>query len=110
MNPCPSTEQLRQLLAEQLSDADRDGVETHVEGCTACQGTLEVLTGALAPEGGRPEGGVEGCSRHEPDNGFLRRLGRRSPRAPAAHGPGGGEDSTPSPGPAATLPAAEGWP
>jgi serine/threonine protein kinase len=110
MNACPSSEQLRQLLAEQLSDADRDGVEAHVEGCPACQATLEELTGALTPGGRRPEGEAEGCSRPEPDSGFLRRLGRRSPKAPAAHGRKGGEDTAPSPGPAATLTAAECWP
>jgi WD40 repeat protein/tRNA A-37 threonylcarbamoyl transferase component Bud32 len=110
MNPCPSTEQLRQLLAEQLNDADRDGVETHVEGCAACQSTLEELTGALVPAGERREGQAEGWSRHEPDSGFLRRLVPRSPKAPAAQGGMGGEDTALSPGPAATRTDAESWP
>jgi WD40 repeat protein len=97
MNNCPSTEQLRQLLAEQMGAAERDGVEAHVEGCAACQGRLEELTAALAPAGARPEGAAEGWSRHEPDSGFLRRLRRR--KAPAAPAGKGGEDTAPSPGP-----------
>jgi tetratricopeptide (TPR) repeat protein len=109
MNACPSAEQLRRLLAEQLGEAERDGVEAHVEGCAACQGTLEELTAALVGEG-RPGGAAEGWSRHEPDSGFLRRLGRRPPNVPAARGGKGTEDMVPSPGPEATPPAAAGWP
>jgi serine/threonine protein kinase len=80
MNACPCSEQLRQLLAERLSDADRDGVEAHVEGCPVCQGTLEELTVGVTRGGGRSEGAAESWSRHEPDSGFLRRLGGKTPQ------------------------------
>jgi hypothetical protein len=30
MSPCPSTEQLCQLLAEQLADAERNTLESHI--------------------------------------------------------------------------------
>jgi tetratricopeptide (TPR) repeat protein len=44
MSPCPSREQLRRLLAEQLADAELRAVETHVETCPACQQTLARLS------------------------------------------------------------------
>jgi WD40 repeat protein len=45
MNPCPPREQLERLLHQQLTDAERDALESHVEACAACQQTLEALTG-----------------------------------------------------------------
>jgi WD40 repeat protein len=42
---CPPRERLERLLTEQLTDAERDDLEGHVEVCTACQQTLESLTG-----------------------------------------------------------------
>ena len=45
MNPCPTGDQLRRLLAEQLGDEERADVEAHVEGCPACQETLAELAG-----------------------------------------------------------------
>jgi hypothetical protein len=45
MNPCPPREQLERLLTRQLTDAERDALESHVEACAACQQTLEALTG-----------------------------------------------------------------
>jgi WD40 repeat protein len=43
MNDCPSAQQLKQLLAEQLSEPEKGEVEMHLEGCPACQGLLERL-------------------------------------------------------------------
>jgi serine/threonine-protein kinase len=43
MSGCPSREQLALLLAEQLSDVERDSVEGHAEECATCQGLLEQL-------------------------------------------------------------------
>ncbi len=44
MNPCPSVEDLRRLLAETLPQQERTPLEAHVEGCPPCQQTLEKLT------------------------------------------------------------------
>src|SRR5205807_1090363 len=45
MNPCPGREQLERLLSEQLNDAERVMVATHVEACSACQQHLHELAG-----------------------------------------------------------------
>jgi tetratricopeptide (TPR) repeat protein len=92
MKPCPSLEQFRCLLAEQLSDADRDEIEAHVEGCDACQRTLEeLLRDPTDPRGGvvwkpcpnagpgRLPGAAETDSAHEPRSDFLRLLKLGSP-------------------------------
>jgi serine/threonine-protein kinase len=44
MNRCPSPDALRRLLAEQLTGAETDAVEAHLQSCTACQQHLERLT------------------------------------------------------------------
>jgi hypothetical protein len=44
MRGCPSRDRLRQLLAEQLRDAERADVEAHIEGCAACQDSLARLS------------------------------------------------------------------
>src|SRR5262249_54563922 len=44
---CPSSKELGQLLAEELIGPERDRVEAHVEGCAACQETLEGLTAVV---------------------------------------------------------------
>jgi serine/threonine protein kinase len=44
MSPCPSREQFRQLLSEQLSDDLRALIERHVEACARCQQTLARLS------------------------------------------------------------------
>ena len=46
MSHCPSSEELRQLLADELSAARREAVEAHVETCSACQETLARLSDA----------------------------------------------------------------
>jgi hypothetical protein len=88
MSPCPSPERLRRLLAEELDDAERDPLESHVEGCAACQEALEELSRALVHEGERTQGGERSRSRHEPGSAFLRRLKLGAPDTAA----GGGED------------------
>jgi serine/threonine protein kinase/tetratricopeptide (TPR) repeat protein len=50
MTRCPSREQLRLLLAEQLGDAERGPLEDHVEGCATCQEALQQLLEADGPE------------------------------------------------------------
>jgi WD40 repeat protein len=44
MHPCPSHEELQQLLAEQLRPPAREAIEEHVEACASCQEVLVRLT------------------------------------------------------------------
>ncbi len=46
MTHCPDSAQLELLLDNRLADAERVELERHVEGCAACQQTLEGLTEA----------------------------------------------------------------
>jgi hypothetical protein len=43
---CPPPEQLERLLEEQLDDAARQAVSTHLDACPLCQQPLERLTEA----------------------------------------------------------------
>ncbi len=43
MGVCPPAESLERLLGEVLTDPERECIEAHVEGCTACQETLHRL-------------------------------------------------------------------
>jgi hypothetical protein len=75
---CPSARTLERLLAEQLTGAERDSVETHVELCAPCQGQLESLVATalrqMAPDAPRPtESGPE------PGENFLSRLKELAP-------------------------------
>ena len=45
MNPCPSPERLRDLLADRLRGTEADAVEAHVEACAACQQALPAAGG-----------------------------------------------------------------
>jgi WD40 repeat protein/serine/threonine protein kinase/tetratricopeptide (TPR) repeat protein len=49
MNACPPADLLERLIKGQLPGAEGDSVSAHVEGCLACQRTLEELTIAPAP-------------------------------------------------------------
>jgi serine/threonine-protein kinase len=107
MNACPSRDQFRLLLAEQLDDAERHGIEDHVEACAACQRLLAELTDSL-PQRAAPEGDTE---RHPgPGSAFLRRLKQAPPPEPAGRAREDENRTTPPPGTAATLAAAESWP
>jgi hypothetical protein len=69
MNVCPTHDLLQRLLAEQLEDAERRGVEEHVEDCGRCQEELRHLVDAdslfrargpaRAPPPGAPDPGPE---------------------------------------------------
>jgi len=87
-NRCPAPGVLEGLLAERLSGAERDRVQTHVEACPACQEQLALLTAdtlCAAP----PPPGCRDEPDPEPDETFLRRLRAvRPPSAvPSSHGP-----------------------
>ena len=49
MSACPPADLLERLIKGQLAGAEGDPVAAHVEGCPACQRTLEELTAAPAP-------------------------------------------------------------
>ncbi len=82
MGHCPTREQLQQLLAEQLSEALREAIETHVEACGACQETLARLN----EEGGQIDPRLLGGSPAVPlpasEADFVRHLGE-NPSGPA---------------------------
>jgi anti-sigma factor RsiW len=44
MKPCPSAQELEQLLDEELSDAQQEALAKHVASCPSCQTTLYRLT------------------------------------------------------------------
>jgi anti-sigma factor RsiW len=46
---CPTANDLQALLDEQLSDLREAAVLSHIEGCSACQETLERLTLSEVP-------------------------------------------------------------
>jgi WD40 repeat protein len=100
MNPCPETDRLRRLLAEELPPAEAQALETHVEACAACQRALAELAGSPAePPPPRPP----------LDAAFLRRLeGVRTGQPPAgaltATPPGGA-----GPAPAEGRPVVPGY-
>jgi serine/threonine protein kinase/tetratricopeptide (TPR) repeat protein len=76
MSPCPSPEQLRDLLADRPGN---NPVEAHVEGCVVCQEALERLT-ASAASPARP--GPNAAPEAEgPLGDLLRRLERALPVA-----------------------------
>ena len=84
MSRCPSCEQLQQLLADQLNEALRQTLETHVEGCADCQETLA----RLSDEGEEVDPEMLLGSSPAPaavsDLDFMRRLEENPPRAGAA--------------------------
>ncbi len=43
--PCFDVRDLERMLADQLDDREREAIEAHIEGCPACQATLERITG-----------------------------------------------------------------
>src|SRR5262245_9403208 len=80
MSPCPCRERLQGLLAEQLSDTQRQVVEAHVEVCVCCQQLLAILAGTF-PRGERLSRPAA-PSGDEPSPAFLARLQRALPRPP----------------------------
>jgi tetratricopeptide (TPR) repeat protein len=73
MDTCPSSQQLRALLAHELQGAEAEAVEAHVEQCAACQEALEEQTAAFPTQQSEPTDQRAG------DSDFLRRLQEQTP-------------------------------
>ena len=78
MIPCPSEEQLADLLADALSAAERDALALHVEGCASCQERLARMTGNSDTETWRRTEVLFGGSDAEEE--MMRRLKQMPPR------------------------------
>jgi serine/threonine protein kinase len=73
VQPCPSLEQLQQLLEETLEAASYDAVAHHLEECPTCRDVLDALTdstvgvwpptGAACPQSGVTQAHSRGCYR-----------------------------------------------
>jgi WD40 repeat protein len=100
MSPCPSADQLRQFLAEQLGETTWRAVEAHVEGCLPCQEAVAQLLEGTTVRLPRPEHSPAG-DLPPADVRFLKSLMDAPPPAP---GPEGNDDEPPTaipfPGPA----------
>jgi serine/threonine protein kinase len=77
MNACPPADLLERLIKGQLAGAEGDSVAAHVEGCLACQRTLEELT--IAPAPSRPEAETAGREAAAHAQSALDRLIDRRP-------------------------------
>jgi WD40 repeat protein/serine/threonine protein kinase len=106
MDPCPSPDQLRQLLAEQLNERDASLLTDHLEACARCQLVLEQLTDCHGAEV------IEGASAprlstdvDEETRAFLDRLKSSDPSHAPAGGHGLPEDGQPGQG----LPEVPGY-
>jgi serine/threonine protein kinase len=77
LGPCPPADDLERLLTEQLSAAERETVEMHVENCTTCQQRLDRMseTPARTARQQAPNAGQW----PEPSAEFLRRLRETPP-------------------------------
>jgi serine/threonine protein kinase/Tfp pilus assembly protein PilF len=84
MLPCPSPEQLHDLLAERLSGPEAEAIAAHLEECIACQQALEPGSGPALP-GMYPEreqtnkSGASPATTGDGDTDFLRRLAQSPP-------------------------------
>src|SRR5271165_7488686 len=96
MQPCPTREQLEQLLAQDLGEADRAALEGHVEKCASCQRALEELTGDCELESWRRQHASGGEDDPSPNDGFLGQVKETPLWTDLDSGaePEGGEDSS----------------
>src|SRR5262249_40544719 len=74
MTACPPAEQLRRLLADDVTGPEYAALEAHIEACPVCQAALELL-GAANRDAARPPPDPESLA----DLGFLDRLKGTSP-------------------------------
>src|SRR5271170_7251609 len=80
---CPALEQLRHLLAEQLTEAEQATLESHLETCAACQQALEELTPVSErwqhPKRRLPQGSGEAAFLHRLAAGPAEHVGSTLP-------------------------------
>jgi serine/threonine protein kinase len=106
--PCPSDEQLRNLLADRLAGPEAEAIESHIEACAPCQRALESMTStdgigedkpSWLPSDGSSLLSDAAAATWQGESGgdFLRRLENTPP--PAAYS----VPSTPEAGSASTL-------
>src|SRR5262245_24728135 len=89
MNSCPSREELRRLLAEELNGTELAAIQRHVNGCPSCQQSLEILSRPAAevaamrrsPVSPRNRFSDTGDSALTPRQDFLERLMAQGPSA-----------------------------
>jgi hypothetical protein len=81
MDRCPDPEQLRGLLEDHLSEAERGPLARHVDDCRPCQERLERLT-AAAPVPNLPDS-PSWSPTLLPRPDFLRKLKQAAPPASA---------------------------
>src|SRR5208337_2387152 len=79
MPACPTSAWLPRLLAEQLTGAEQEAIEAHLEGCAACQEELGRLTESV--RGCRPKSAPAGFPGQE---AFWQRLLELAPPAVAS--------------------------
>jgi serine/threonine protein kinase len=103
MTPCPTPEQLCEVLANHLSGPDEQAVTSHVEACPRCQAALEHLTRAVpVPDSASPPLGGP-----RPD--FLEGLQQLLPAARLPHGAEDTRSNDPTPDGRGSR-AGERWP
>jgi CHAT domain-containing protein len=103
--PCPPVNDLERLLAEALSDSERDAVETHVEACTLCQDQLTRLS-ATNVHSVIPVVAGPAAVDPEPEGAFLERLRQlaQNPAAVAGRSNGEWRPTVPKPHPDPRFP------
>jgi serine/threonine protein kinase len=77
LGPCPPADDLERLLSEQLSAAERETVEMHVESCTSCQQRLDRMS--QTPARAARQRASNAGQWPEPSAEFLRRLRETPP-------------------------------
>src|SRR5215831_10298737 len=83
MNWCPSSEQLEQLLEEELSEEEQRVIARHVDACPFCQAQLMERTAALGVGLRAPRN--QGAESNTPEPDYLHQL-KRTPPLPAQLG------------------------
>jgi serine/threonine protein kinase len=80
---CPTPDELERFLGEDVADAERSAIETHVDSCARCQDELERLVASTSPLAREPS---DVCGRNvslaASDEAFLARLREQTPRKP----------------------------
>jgi WD40 repeat protein/tRNA A-37 threonylcarbamoyl transferase component Bud32 len=74
LKTCPTPDQLRRLLADQLGEVQENFIEDHIEECTLCQESLEQLTDAVVRFDRQPSPNEDPQEQFDVDVEFLSTL------------------------------------